>query len=294
MMGARLGDRFGHRRVLLGGIALFAVGSLCAATAGVGVGARLGRALPAGSGRRDLGAGVVAAAHRRHPVAGRSPRSAHGGLERRRRGGRRQRVRGSAECSRSSRGGAPCSGSTSRWPLIIAAGVLGSPSRRAAQRPVPDSTCPAGSCSAPESRALVLGGSLLQTPAHAAAGRCGGGRRRSLSSSRRPGWNHRARSAAASRRRRCARRALRTGAGRRLSQHRHHQLGSGHRHPPASARPPSPPPGAVGLRLMPLSLSAIAGASLAAPALRRAPAPGGHRPRARPRRPRRRCAHRTP
>lgn len=34
MVGARLGDRFGHRRVLLGGIALFAVGSLCAAAAG--------------------------------------------------------------------------------------------------------------------------------------------------------------------------------------------------------------------------------------------------------------------
>ena len=33
MMGARLGDRFGHRRVLLAGIVLFAGGSLCAATA---------------------------------------------------------------------------------------------------------------------------------------------------------------------------------------------------------------------------------------------------------------------
>src|ERR1700729_848537 len=32
MVGARLGDRFGHRRTLLGGIALFAAGSLCAAT----------------------------------------------------------------------------------------------------------------------------------------------------------------------------------------------------------------------------------------------------------------------
>src|ERR1700729_2820289 len=35
MVGARLGDRFGHRRVLRGGIALFAVGSLGAATAAV-------------------------------------------------------------------------------------------------------------------------------------------------------------------------------------------------------------------------------------------------------------------
>src|ERR1700744_5706557 len=34
MLSARLGDRFGHRRVLVGGIAVFAAGSLCAATAG--------------------------------------------------------------------------------------------------------------------------------------------------------------------------------------------------------------------------------------------------------------------
>ncbi|MGH2893061.1 MAG: MFS transporter [Solirubrobacteraceae bacterium] len=45
MVGARLGDRFGHRRVLLSGLALFAAGSLCAATAGSLVALVAGRCL---------------------------------------------------------------------------------------------------------------------------------------------------------------------------------------------------------------------------------------------------------
>jgi MFS family permease len=45
MVGARLGDRFGHRRVLLSGIAVFAAGSLCAATAGSVAAVVVGRCL---------------------------------------------------------------------------------------------------------------------------------------------------------------------------------------------------------------------------------------------------------
>jgi MFS family permease len=45
MAGARLGDRFGHRRALLGGVALFAAGSLCAATAGSVAAVVVGRSL---------------------------------------------------------------------------------------------------------------------------------------------------------------------------------------------------------------------------------------------------------
>lgn len=45
MVGARLGDRFGHRRILLCGIALFAAGSLCAATAASVIAVVVGRCL---------------------------------------------------------------------------------------------------------------------------------------------------------------------------------------------------------------------------------------------------------
>src|ERR1700742_3574895 len=45
MLAAQLGDRFGHRRVLLSGIAAFAAGSLCAATAGSVAAVVVGRCL---------------------------------------------------------------------------------------------------------------------------------------------------------------------------------------------------------------------------------------------------------
>ncbi len=92
MLGARLGDRFGHRRVLLAGIALFAAASLCAAPPASAV------ALVAGRCLQGVAAAISVPASLRLLIAATpSPadrRARDGGLERRRRGGGRQRLRG--------------------------------------------------------------------------------------------------------------------------------------------------------------------------------------------------------
>ena len=56
MLGARLGDKYGHRRTILASLAVFAVGAVVAATACSSVVWLAAEAVPAGRGRRDVGA----------------------------------------------------------------------------------------------------------------------------------------------------------------------------------------------------------------------------------------------
>ena len=261
MMGARLGDRFGHRRVLLGGIVLFAVGSLCAATAASVPALVVGRCL------QGAAAAISVPASLRLLIAATpSPGDRRGAM-----------AAWSAAGAAAGASGFVVGGVLTQFAgwramfwidlplaLIIAAGVLGFLASRRSEAGA-GLDLPGGLLFSAGVAGLVLGGSLLQTPAHAAVGvaAVAGGVALLLATA----WvEHRAAQplipAAALRRR-----ALRTGAGAAflntattssalaiatLQLQRAHHLSSG----------------AVGLRLMPLSLSAIAGASLAAPALR--------------------------
>ena len=76
MLGSRVGDRFGHRRTLLAGIAGFAAGSLACAVAGSGTSLVIGRcvqgasaAMSVPSALRLLSAGVPDPARRRRAMA---------------------------------------------------------------------------------------------------------------------------------------------------------------------------------------------------------------------------------
>ncbi len=145
MLAARLGERFGHRRVLLGGIAAFAAGSLCAATAGSIPALVAGRCLQ-GVAAAVSRAGVAASPDRGHALGRRAP-GGDVGVER-----SRGRCRGQWLCHRrrahSARGlapdvlGQPPTGRGHRR-RRRACGGRAAPCRRSA-----NSTCAAACCSA--------------------------------------------------------------------------------------------------------------------------------------------------
>jgi MFS family permease len=261
MVGARLGDRYGHRRTLLGGIALFAAGSLCAATA------PSVPALVAGRCLQGAAAAVsVPASLRLLITASPSP------------GDRRRAMSAwSAAGAAAGASGFVVGGALTQFAgwrtmfwinlplaLIIAAGVLRIAAPRRAEAGA-GLDLPGGLLFSAAVAGLVLGGSLLQPPAHVASGvlAVAGGvallhvTARVERRTRKPLIPARA----------LRGRALRTGAAAAflntattssalaiatLELQRRQHLSSG----------------AAGLRLMPLSLSAIAGAGLAAPTLR--------------------------
>ncbi len=267
MMGARLGDRFGHRRVLLGGIALFAAGSLCAAAATAVPLLVVGRCLQGAAAAvsvpaslRLLIAATPSADGRRVAMAAWSAAGAAAGASGFVIGGLLTQLSGWRAMF---------------WinlplALVIALGVLRcSPSRSSEHDGGLD--LPGGILFTAGVAGLVLGGSLLQPPAHAALGlgAVAGGVALLLAVAR---VERRAREplipAQAVRRG-----ALRTGAAAAflntattssalaiatLQLQRAQHLSAG----------------AAGLRLMPVSVGALAGAGLSAVALRalRAPA----------------------
>jgi MFS family permease len=260
MVGARLGDRFGHRRVLLGGVALFAVGSLWAATAASVPALVAGRCLQGAAA-----AASVPASLRLLIAATPSP------------GDRRTAMSAwSAAGAAAGASGFVVGGALTQlagwramfWidlplALIIAAGILHIvASRRSGTGAGLD--LPGGLLFSAGVAGLVLGGSLLQPPAHLGLGVVGvaGGVALLLATA----WVERRAAQPLIPVPALRQRALRTGAAvaflntattssalaiATLELQRSQHLSAG----------------AVGLRLMPLSLSAIAGAGLAAPAL---------------------------
>jgi MFS family permease len=168
MVGARLGDRFGHRRVLLSGIAQFAAGSLCAATAGSVAALVAGRCLQGAAAAvsvpaslRLLIAATPAPADRRAAMAAWSAAGAAAGASGFVVGGALTQLAGWRAMF---------------WinlplALLIAAGlrraVAAGPSRGPAGLDLRG-----GLLFSAAVAALVLGGSLLQPPAHAGLGIC--------------------------------------------------------------------------------------------------------------------------
>lgn len=261
MMGARLGDRFGHRRVLLAGIMLFAGGSLCAATA------TSVPALVAGRCLQGAAAAVSVPATLRLLITA-TPQPA----ER-----RAAMAAWSAAGAGAGAGGFVIGGALTQlsgwramfWinfplALIIAAGVLRCvASRRSEAGEGLD--LPGGLLFGAGVGGLVLGGSFLQQPADARLGALAvaGGLTLLLATA----WVERRASQPLIPVQALRGHALRPGAAAAflntattssalaiatLQLQRVQHLSSG----------------AAGLRLLPLSLSAVAGASVAAPALR--------------------------
>jgi MFS family permease len=168
MVGARLGDRFGHRRVLLGGIALFAAGSLSAATAGSVPALVAGRCLQGAAAAvsvpaalRLLIAATPSAAERRRAMAAWSAAGAAAGASGFVVGGALTQLAGWRAMF---------------WinlplAMFIAVAVL----RVVSSRPSgggPGLDLPGGLLFSAGVAGLVLGGSLLQPPAHAELGIC--------------------------------------------------------------------------------------------------------------------------
>jgi MFS family permease len=265
MLAARLGERFGHRRVLLVGIAAFAAGSLCAATA-----ASI-PALVAGRCLQGMAAAVSVPASLRLLIAA-TPSSA----ERRAAMSAWSAAGAAAGASGFVVGGALTQLAGWRvmfWvnlPLaaVIAAGVVRAV---AAQRPTaaPGLDLPGGLLFSTGVAGIVLGASLLQPPSHAGPGVAAvaggmvllGGAARVERHTRDPLIPRQALGLP----------AVRAGAGASflntaatssiaaiatLDLQRTQHLSAG----------------AAGARLLPLSVGAIAGSSLATPALRRLPA----------------------
>jgi MFS family permease len=261
MAGARLGDRFGHRRVLLGGLALFAAGSLGAALAASVPALVAGRCLQGAAAAvsvpaslRLLIAVTPAPADRRAAMAAWSAAGAAAGASGFVIGGLLTQLSGWRAMF---------------WinpplALLLALGALRCVTvRRSAGDGRLD--LPGGLLFTAAVGGLVLGGSLLQAPAHAALGlsAVAGGAALLIATA----WVERRASEPLIPARAVREGALRTGAAAAflntattssalaiatLELQRVQHLSSG----------------SVGLRLMPLSLGALAGAGLAAPALR--------------------------
>ena len=166
MVGARLGDRFGHRRALLSGIAVFGAGSLCAASAGSVAALLAGRCLQGAAAAisvpaslRLLIAVTPSPADRRAAMAAWSAAGAAAGASGFVVGGALTQLAGWRAMF---------------WinlplALLIAAGLL----RVVASRPSggpPDLDLRGGLLFSAAVAGLVLGGSLLQPPAHVEPG----------------------------------------------------------------------------------------------------------------------------
>ncbi len=265
MVGARLGDRFGHRRVLLSGIAVFFAGSLCAATAGSVAALVAGRCLQGAAAAisvpaslRLLLAATPSPADRRRAMAAWSAAGAAAGASGFVIGGALTQLAGWRAMF---------------WinlplALIIAGGVW----RRVAARP-------SGASSGIDLRGgvlfslaiagLVLGGALLQPPSHASLGLGAVGAGALLLGA--TAWAERR-----------ARHPLISREALRLSSLRTGTAAAFLNTATTSSltaiatldlqRVQHLSPAAAALRFLPLSLGAVAGAAVAAPVLHRLPA----------------------
>lgn len=265
MVGARLGDRFGHRRVLLSGILLFAAGSLSAATAASVPALVAGRciqgaaaAISVPASLRLLIAATPSPADRRAAMSAWSAAGAAAGAAGFVVGGALTQLAGWRAMF---------------WinlplALVIAVGVL----RAVAPRPSaggPGLDLSGGLLLSAGVAGVVLGGSLLQPPAHAVLGvsAAAGGTALLVSA----GWAQRR-----------ARHPLISRDALRLPALRHGAAAAFLNTATTSSvialatldlqRTQHLSASAAGLRFLPLSFGAMAGAALAGAALRRLPA----------------------